>query len=92
MNRTAGIWNFFHRQYIHFFEDQMYQLSLYHPNSIHILAPIFWVRIGVLIKILLLFIQKSPNNKNALVQVIVVLNKPQAFAWINTGPIYRYLY
>ena len=46
-------------------------------------------RIGVLIKILFLYIL---NNKNALVQVIDVLNRPQNFTWINTGPVYRYTY
>ena len=51
---------------------------------------VLYPRIGVLIKILLLFIRKSPNNKDALVKVIGVLNRPQAFTWINTGPVYRY--
>ena len=58
-----------------------------HSGS-NVLCP--WI--GVLIKILLLFIGKSPNNKNVLVQAIGVLNRPQAFTWINTDPLCRYAY
>ena len=57
----------------------------YGPN---VLCP----QIGALIKILFLFIGKTPNNKNALVQVIGLLNRPLAFPWYNTGPVYRHAY
>ena len=49
---------------------------LHHTHSgPNVLCP----RIGILSKVLVLLFQKSPNNKNALVQVTGELNKPQAF-------------
>ena len=86
----------FYRNYIHHFYDRSHtdmsvkfmssQLRQTHSGP-NVLCP----RICVLIKILLLFIRKNPDNENALVQVIDGLTG-QAFTWINTGPVYRYAY